>query len=276
MGNEVMERPQFVDDAIVQEPSGIFTGAYGPYVLNSAYQPIVSIQGDGFQQIGFEGLIRPSLDGQAISPLMFFNQVDAQDQFFIEWMCRALHLKNAHTLKQTDLCLFINLDPSKYNNAAQATYEIDLMLEKMVPMSLLANHIVFEIIETKPTSNGVLHAIIEHFHALGIKIAIDDFGTLHSDTKRVEAMNPSYVKICGEWFTANCHLPEFLRQLSATHNYFEAKGIQLIYEGIESHEILTMAKACGAKLFQGYLTGRPALAPTHTWRAAPFFIDPPW
>ena len=271
-----MERPQFVDDAIVQEPSGIFAGIYGPFVLKSAYQPIVSTHGDGFQQIGFEGLIRPSLDGQAIPPLTFFNQVDEQDQFFIEWMCRALHLKNAHTLKQADLCLYINLDPSKYNNAAQAMDQIDLMLEKMAPMSLTTNNIVIEIIETKPVSDSVLHAMIEHFHALGIKIAIDDFGTLHSDTKRVEAMSPDYVKICGEWFTANCHRPNFLIQLSETHSYFEAKGIQLIYEGIESHEILTLAKACGAKLFQGYLTGRPTIAPTQTWRAAPFFIDPPW
>ena len=139
-----MERPQFVDDAIVQEPSGVFTGIYGPFVLKSAYQPIVSIHWDGFQQIGFEGLIRPSLDGQAIPPLTFFNQVDAQDQFFIEWMCRALHLKNAHTLKQADLCLFINLDPSKYNNAAQAMDQIDLMLEKMAPMSLTTNNIVIK------------------------------------------------------------------------------------------------------------------------------------
>lgn len=271
-----MERPEFVDDAIVQEPSGIFTGIYGPFVLKSAYQPIVSIHEDGFQQIGFEGLIRPSLDGQAIPPLMFFNQVDAQDQFFIEWMCRALHLKNAHTLEQPDLCLFINLDPSKYKNPDQSLHEIDVMLDKMAAMSLATKNIVIEIIETKPISDGVLNAIVEHFHVLGIKIAIDDFGTLHSDTKRVEAINPDYVKICGEWFTANCHQPAFLAQLSTTHHHFEAKGIQLIYEGIESHEILAMAKSCGAKLFQGYLTGRPAIAPAHSWRATPFFIDPPW
>ena len=128
-----MDRPQFVDEAIVQEPSGVFTGRYGPFILKSAYQTIFASHGEGFQQFAFEGLIRPSRDSQAIPPLTFFKQVDESDHFFIEFMCRALHLKNAHTLKQPDLCLFINLDPSKYYNPEQSVYEIDLMLEKWRP-----------------------------------------------------------------------------------------------------------------------------------------------
>ena len=106
-----MDQPQFVDESIVQEPSGVFTGRYGPFILKSACQPIFASHGEGFQQFAFEGLVRPTRDSQAITPLTFFRQVDECDHFFIEFRCRALHLKNAHTLKQPDLCLFINLDP---------------------------------------------------------------------------------------------------------------------------------------------------------------------
>lgn len=264
-GSDVMERPQYVDDAIVQESSGVFTGRYGPFVLKSAYQPIVSSHGQGFKQIAFEGLIRPFRDSQLIPPLTFFKQVDECDQFFIEWMCRALHLKNAHTLQQPDLRLFINLDPSKYKSPDQSVYEIDLMLEKMTPLSLSKTNIVIEITEAKALSDDILNTMVEHFHTLGIKIAIDDYGTLHSDAKRVESINPDYVKIDGGWFASHCHQPNFVTELTEIHHYFEAKGIQLIYEGIESHRTLTLAKACGATLFQGFLTGKPQLAPAMTW-----------
>ena len=131
-----MDRPQFVDEAIVQEPSGVFTGRYRPFIFKSAYQFFFASHSKGFQEFAFEGLVRPTRDSQAIPPLTFFRQVDESDHFFIKFMCRALHLKNAHTLKQPDLCLFINLDSSKYNNPEQSVYEIDLMLEKMMPLSL--------------------------------------------------------------------------------------------------------------------------------------------
>jgi EAL domain-containing protein (putative c-di-GMP-specific phosphodiesterase class I) len=270
-----MERPQFVDEAIVQEPSGVFTGRYGPFILKSAYQPIFASHGEGFQQFAFEGLIRPSRDSQAIPPLTFFKQVDECDHFFIEFMCRALHLKNAHTLKQPDVRLFINLDPSKYNNPEQSVYEIDLMLEKMAPLSLSKKNIVIEITEAKALSDDTLNIMVEHFHTLNIKIAIDDYGTLYSDARRVESINPDYVKIDGPWFASQFHQANFISQLADVHQYFETKGIQLIYEGIETYEMLATAKACGAKLFQGYLLGKPQLAPTMTWSSDLVIINPP-
>ena len=55
-----MCRLQFVDEAIVQEPSGVFTGRYGPFILKSAYQPIFASHGEVFQQFAFEGLVRPT------------------------------------------------------------------------------------------------------------------------------------------------------------------------------------------------------------------------
>jgi EAL domain-containing protein (putative c-di-GMP-specific phosphodiesterase class I) len=83
------------------------------------------------------------------------------------------------------------------------------------------------------------------------------------------------VKIDGPWFASQFHQPNFISQLDDIHQYFEAKGIQLIYEGIETYEMLATAKACGAKLFQGYLLGKPQLAPTMTWRSDLLIINPP-
>ena len=44
--------------------------------------------------------------------------------------------------------------------------------------------------------------MVQHFHKLDIKIAIDDYGTLHSDARRVESINPDFVKIDGSWFAS--------------------------------------------------------------------------
>ena len=117
--------------------------------------------------------------------------------------------------------------------------------------------------------------MVQHFHKLDIKIAIDDYGTLHSNARRVESINPDYVKIDGPWFAFQFHQPNFISQLADVHQYFEAQGIQLIYEGVETYEMLVMAKACDAKLFQGYLLGTPQLTPTIIWSSNLLIINPP-
>ena len=88
-----MKRPEKVDDAISKGSAGIYTGHYGPYVLRSAYQPIFSIEHECVNLLGVEALIRPELNSNSISPADFFPCVDEEDKFFIEWMCRALHMR---------------------------------------------------------------------------------------------------------------------------------------------------------------------------------------
>jgi EAL domain-containing protein (putative c-di-GMP-specific phosphodiesterase class I) len=189
-----MTRPKHVDQAIFQDKQGFYTGNDGSFTLHPAYQPIVHIAGDKRQNYAYEGLIRPMLGGVFVPPLEFLNQVKQEGRFFAEWMCRALHLRNAFSLHQANLRLFINLDPSLYSSFEQSRHEIDIMLRKMEDLGLSANNIVIEIIENQASDDTVLHDIAQYFLAHNVSIAIDDFGTLYSDMARVDLLQPKYVK----------------------------------------------------------------------------------
>ena len=46
-----MDRPQFVDEAIVQEPSGVFTGRLGPLPLSQHTNPFSLVMARGFNSL---------------------------------------------------------------------------------------------------------------------------------------------------------------------------------------------------------------------------------
>ncbi len=259
--DDLFTRPQFVDQAISTDQQGISYGVYGPFTLRSAYQPIVTTNPNNeYQAVAYEGLIRPFNKHQPVSPLSFFRQVKPEDRFFIEWLCRALHMRNAFSLQQANLKLFINLDPGLYNDQQQTLREINIMLDKMRDLGLGANNIVIEIMETKASDDNLLIAMVERFRELDVGIAIDDYGAMYSDSTRISNLRPDYVKIDGDWFNRHCLEVDFVSNLKNTHAELESKGIHIIYEGIETESGLAIAKACGAKYFQCFLTGTPELA----------------
>ena len=53
---------------IVRQPDGTSVGAWGPFMLKSAFQPIYGFNGGKLSIAAFEGLIRPFRNGGGMSP----------------------------------------------------------------------------------------------------------------------------------------------------------------------------------------------------------------
>ena len=252
-----VSRPRFVDDALFYHDAWR-TGRYGQFQLNSAYQPIFCTSDLNGQPCGHEGLLRVKCADQIISPLDFFQTVPEEDRFFIEWMCRAIHISNFHLVRKPGQLLFVNLDPATYSDVKKAEYEVEFMVKRMEELGVNPKDFVCEVIEEKTQDDQVFANVIDCFKGFGIKVAVDDFGVKFSNRNRVARLRPDIVKIDGMWFKKLLTSPRGKQQLTSTINGFNDDDIYVIVEGIETTEQLDFVSNVGRCGVQGYLLGRPA------------------
>ena len=65
---------------LVRSEDGAFSTAYGPFVLQSALQPIFRLTSENKLEIdALEGLVRVSRDNEPVSPAEFFRLVSPAD-----------------------------------------------------------------------------------------------------------------------------------------------------------------------------------------------------
>jgi len=251
-----VSRPRFVDDALFYH-DGWRTGRYGDFQLNTAFQPIYCTSDIAGDPRGYEGLLRVKKGSESVSPLDFFPIVPSEDKFFIEWMCRAIHISNFHLVRKPGQLLFVNLDPATYSNVKQAEYEVSFMVKRMEELGVNPSDFVCEVIEEQTRDDKVFTDIVECFKGFGIKVAVDDFGVRFSDRRRVEGLSPDIVKIDGFWFKSMLKSPESRQQLTSIINGFSDSNIRVIVEGVETQEQLDFVVDVGRCGVQGYLLGRP-------------------
>ena len=270
-----MERPQYVSDAIETSAAGLHVGAYGPFRLYSAYQPIFRIDRDQLALSGYEGLIRPRLDDKPVSPLDFFAAIDHGDRLFVECMCRALHLRNHRQSGPANGMLFININPAIYESVDVVEREFRFMFSILERYGLSPQQLVCEVLETEALSDAALLQLCIMLREAGCTIAIDDFGTGTSGMARYRAIKPDLVKIDGPMFRAMAATAlqlKLLRKMMAT---FVQDGVTVLVEGIETEAHLALAIDLGASYVQGFGLARPQVLPATFPLSAPLPVPAP-
>ena len=92
---------------------------------------------------------------------------------------------------------------------------------------------------------------------IGVKIAIDDFGSGYSNFCNVIKISPDYVKIDGS-IVRNVDVdPNALIMVESIVWFAKKLGIKTIAEFIHSKEVFEICKNCGVDEFQGFYLGEP-------------------
>jgi EAL domain-containing protein (putative c-di-GMP-specific phosphodiesterase class I) len=258
-----MRRPQYVSDAIETSAAGLHVGVYGPLRLHTAYQPIYRIGARELVIEAWEGLIRPTRDGLAVSPGELFEHVEPGDHLFVECMCRALHLRNYRNAGELTHDLFINVNPAIYESVEVIEREFDFMFSILGKYGLSPHRLVCELVEEEELSTDALVRVCALFRARGARVAMDDFGTGCSGPDRYAAIRPEVVKVDGAMFrTLSTERAGrmLLRSLAGT---LAGQGSELLIEGIETVRHLSIAAEVGASLVQGYALAPPHILPHH-------------
>jgi EAL domain-containing protein (putative c-di-GMP-specific phosphodiesterase class I) len=257
-----MITPEEIDAALQVDEVGIETARYRDYLLKSAYQPIYRREGDELRPVAVEGLARPFREGAAIPPLRFFSTVPPQDRFFVESVCRALHLRNYRNLGVEGLGLFFNFDQTSQATIGRSLEQIAHMAKRLREIGFDPSLLVCEITETETLDRELLLGMTRAFRAIGARIAVDDFGAGYSTLDRILLVAPDFIKFDGAWFRQIAADGNALRLLAMLIEGLRSHGGEVLIEGIETPAQLAAALGAGADLVQGYLLARPALVGT--------------
>ena len=246
----------------LQDDRGFYTTSYGPFILRSAFQPIFSQDEQGHLTIeAFEALIRAQRDGQPVSPPQFFSLVEKDDAMAVDTLCRELHILNMGKLGRKRARLFINFNPGLFDSVADIDAEVDHMVDVAVKAGLRPGRIVCEITEQGSGDEAVLHQLVNGLRSRLFRIAVDDFGADDSDSKRVDELRPDVIKFDAAWVRRFTETAAGMGLLKLMVEQFIARGITVLFEGLEEEHQVEFCRQIGVQLMQGYALARPEIIP---------------
>ena len=219
--------------------------------LSIHFQPIVNAQTIVVE--GYECLVRGTLDGKPVSPAEFIPLAEenglifAIGEFALREACAALPF-----LKGDNPYVSINLSPHELSDPAILERIEHVLSDSYVDRS----RIVFEITEGAETSDADVH-ILEELNALGVKIAIDDFGSGHANLAQLTLLPAQILKLDRTLITPIVDDPAatavVLKSIEMAHDL----GMSVVGEGVETNEELNVLRRLRCDRVQGWFTGKP-------------------
>jgi len=131
-------------------------------------------------------------------------------------------------------------------------------LEELIKKYNIGKRVIFEIVETENIENyEMFRKFIERFRKMGVRIAIDDFGSGYSNFSYIIDIKPDYLKIDGSLIKNIDVNRESYILVKAIVELASSLGIKTIAEFVRSDEIFYVCKNLGINEFQGYLFSAP-------------------
>ncbi len=221
------------------------------------YQPQYDLRTKSIS--GYEVLLRWNHPERGVvSPDMFIEVVE--DTGLIEplgeWILSNACKKLVEVRRgaQRDLKFSVNVSPRQFKQRD---------LQKRIVKIIKNTGIPAEAIELELTESALFenmnHSLdqLHELRAAGIDLAIDDFGTGYSSFSRLQQLPVSRVKI-DRCFVhdiptnqGNCSIVKAI--ISVAHDL----GVEVVAEGVETHEQAIFLSQAGCDVLQGYYIGRP-------------------
>ena len=222
--------------------------------LQSAFQPIFSVGTNG-EVAGYEGLLRPSIGPDSVSPLFAFEFADKQGHLVkLDRIARTMHMLNYLSLPENRGLLFLNVHPKLLVSVNVHGLVFERILHNH---SVSTNNVVIEVPENKIEVEKYLYDAIGNYQDRGYLIAIDDFGSRHSNLDRLWRISPDYIKLDISLIREAESNTKLRRVLSKLIEIVKELGALAIVEGIENPTQCQIALDSGAPLLQGFHLGEP-------------------
>lgn len=180
-------------------------------------------------------------------------------------------LRQWRALGLCDLSMSVNVSLRQIRDGGFADHVRQLLLENQVPPTCLE----LEFSETETLlfrDSDTEH--ISVLSALGVRIAIDDFGISFSSLSRLRTLAISSLKINSQ----------FVRELASSEDargisncmlaIGKVMGIEVIAQGVESAEQAHILEAQGCRVMQGHFAGHPMTADALLQRLCPPTLQP--
>jgi len=120
------------------------------------------------------------------------------------------------------------------------------------------NHLKMELTESVLLSD--VSDVVAKMHllkAMGVRLSLDDFGTGYSSLSYLKQLPLDQIKIDQSFVMNMTTEPNDAIMVKTIIGLAENFRMEVIAEGVETDDHLTLLKQYGCKLFQGYLFSRP-------------------
>jgi diguanylate cyclase (GGDEF)-like protein len=217
------------------------------------YQPIVAANGGRI--VGVEALLRwTHLTRGSIGPSAFIpvaEQMGLMDAIGAFVLRRAL----ADARRWPDIYVAVNLSPLQVRDRAV----VDTVRSALAASGVAPSRLVLEITEGVLIDNAdEMIRRIEDLHRLGVRVALDDFGSGYSNLGYLQRFPLDKLKIDRS----------FVAALGTSANgevivqAIVALGLSVLAEGVETEQQRVLLRLAGCDEMQGFLFAKPAPAKT--------------
>jgi len=225
--------------------------------LEVHYQPIVAATGGRI--VGVEALLRWTHASRgAIPPATFIpvaEQMGLMDTLGAFVLRRALQ----EAARWPDLYVAVNLSPLQVRDSAI----VDLVRSSLQESGIAPERLMLEITEGVLIDNpDEMVKRIEDLHALGVRIALDDFGSGYSNLSYLQRFPLDKLKIDRSFVTALGNSANGGVIIQAIVALGRALGLSVLVEGVETEQQRVLLRLAGCDEMQGFLFARPAPAKT--------------
>jgi EAL domain-containing protein (putative c-di-GMP-specific phosphodiesterase class I) len=224
-----------------------------PFEFKMAFQPIIDVA--SHRVWGYEALVR-GVNGE--SAFSILNQVSDEHRYRFDQAARVMAIETAGRLfAGQDLRLSINFMPN-------AVYEPNACIQKSLAAAKQAGfphrNLMFEFTENERMEDAAhVQRIVEVYRKLGFWTALDDFGAGYAGLGLLSKLQPDLIKIDMD-LLRDIHLSRAKQVIVAgIVGIARELDIHVLGEGVESEQELTVLRAAGITLFQGYHFAKPAL-----------------
>lgn len=213
------------------------------------YQPIVRFSDR--EIVGYEALARKVVDGEIQPPAEWMDALFADPN-------GSLRLLKHMLLKIRDA--FLLIDEKHY---ISINFEPDDMFEGAIKdvrdasaIDQYAHRVVVEVAERGKIPLDAYKAA-EFARALGVRIALDDFGSGADRISAITDMMPSFIKLDYN-LIQRIDEKRIAALVKMFTDYCRTEGISILAEGVENEAQAFKCAELGIQLGQGYLYGKPA------------------
>ena len=223
--------------------------------LDVHYQPVVAADGSG--AIGVEALLRWNHAARgAIGPAVFIpiaeqNGLMPQVGEFV--LRRAL----ADAARWPNLFVAVNLSPVQIRDRALVDLVATVMAENHIESSRVVLEVTEGVLIDDPEQAKVR---LEDLRALGVRIALDDFGAGYSSLSYLQQFPFDRLKIDRAFVASLGSTGNASAIIQSIVTLGHALGMKVLAEGIETDEQRVLLRLAGCDEMQGYLFAKPAPA----------------
>lgn len=224
-----------------------------PAGFGLVYQPIVRLTDGAI--VAIEALARwTAPSGLQIPPETFVAAAEAAglgaalDTLVLDVACREVRASGSTCV------LHVNVGAARLGNSA-FDEQVRRVLDRY---GMPEEQLVIEITETVPIVDLAVAATdIERLNALGVRVALDDFGAGYNSLTYLHALPVQMIKLDRGLAVGADHERDVTLYRSVI-GLCDDLGLEVIAEGIETQAQLDTVRIAGCRLGQGHLLGRPA------------------